>query len=84
VQLVRKARVAVHPDGPKHTSIVKQLIATVDDVYLPVCRFVDEQSLSPIDALNQFQTWASGLKALAITIVGLPFFGLNFSPAATG
>jgi hypothetical protein len=72
-----------NPYGPKHTSIVKQLIAAVDYVYLPVCGFVDEQSLSPIDALNQLQTWASGLKALAKTIVGLPFFGLDFSPAGT-
>jgi hypothetical protein len=64
-----------------NTKFVKKAINEVDYAFTTLYNLVDQQSLSPIECFEGLRICAAQLKVLSKTIVGLPFFGLDFSPA---
>jgi hypothetical protein len=59
----------------------KKAINELDYAFATLYDLADEQSLSSIELLDGLQRCATQLKVLSKTIVGLPFFGLDLSPA---
>ena len=70
--------------GPVSTGrgqIVKNLIETLDCVFISLYELPMERSLSPIRALSNLLGWAQGAGVVKKVMVGLPLFGFDFSSA---